>query len=428
MAKVFIDPGHGGKDPGAVGNNIQEKNIALSVSLKVGEILKQHKVDVVYSRSTDIFIELADRATMANNAKADVFVSIHCNSFTNTTAQGVETFNYPNSSKGSVLAKSIQDALLKDKLYTKNRGVKTANFAVLRRSNMPSALVEMAFISNKEDSDILKTKQNELALAIAKGILSYLGIKYIEKQPSASVGMSILSKAKATIVQMQEWARKKGANQLFIDLAPIFYDVSVKAGVNPVVTYCQSAKETGYMKFGGVLNANFNNPCGLKISAGGGDKDPNAHKRFKDWNEGIQAQVDHLALYAGAAGYPKAGTPDPRHFPYLKGAAPTVESLGGKWAPSASYGTDIVKMVTEVESTKATAPTPAPSPAPAPKTIKVGSKVKLKNGAKTYTGATLKAFVFQRVHDVQQISGNRVVIGVNGQVTAAVRLEDLILQ
>lgn len=426
MAKVFIDPGHGGKDPGAVGNNIQEKNIVLSVSLKVGEILKRHKVNVVYSRTTDVFVELANRATMANKAKADVFVSIHCNSFTNTAAQGLETFNYPNSSKGAILAKCIQDVLLKDKLYTKNRGVKTANFAVLRVSNMPAALVEMAFISNKEDSDILKTKQDELALAIAKGILSYLGIKYVDKPSSA--GFPIMSKTKATVEQMKEWAKKKGANQLFIDLAPVFYDISAKVGVNPIVTYCQSAKETGYMKFGGVLNASFNNPCGMKTSKGGGDTDPNAHHRFKSWEEGVQAQVDHLALYAGAVGYPKTGSPDPRHFPYLKGNAPTVESLGGKWAPSSSYGSDIVKMIKEVESTNVAAPSPAPIPKPIPKTIKVGSKVKLKDGSRTYTGQTLKAFVFQRVHDVQQISGDRVVIGVNGQVTAAVKLSDLIVQ
>lgn len=426
MAKVFIDPGHGGKDPGAVGNGIQEKNIVLPVSLRVGEILKQHKVEVAYSRTTDVFVELADRATMANKAKADLFVSIHCNSFSNATAQGVETFHYTGSTKGAAFAKSIQDSLISSKLYTKNRGVKVANFAVIRRSTMPAVLVEMAFISNKEDSDILKLKQEGLATAIAAGILNHLGIKQVVNKPS--VGFPIISKTNVAIEQMKEWAKKKGANQLFIDLAPIFYNISVKAGVNPLVTYCQSAKETGYMKFTGVLNSSFNNPCGMKTSEGGGDTDPNAHHRFKSWEEGVQAQVDHLALYAGAVGYPKAGSPDPRHFPYLKGNAPTVESLGGKWAPSSSYGSDIVKMIKEVESTNVAAPSPAPIPKPIPKTIKVGSKVKLKDGSRTYTGQTLKAFVFQRVHDVQQISGDRVVIGVNGQVTAAVKLSDLIVQ
>lgn len=351
MSKVFFDPGHGGKDPGAVGNGLQEKNINLSIALKAGEILERHNVEVIYSRKTDIYLSLAERADMANRSNVDIFVSIHVNSATNISARGVETFSYPSSTKGAALARDIQNSIVADRIFTANRGTKTANFAVLRLTKMPAALPELGFISNSQDAIILRNKQSEIALSLAKGILKHLGIKYIENSPSPSKGFPIISKTKATVEQMQKWAKKKGANQLFIDLAPIFYNTSVAAGVNPLVTYCQSAKETGYMKFGGVINASFNNPCGLKTKAGGGDKDPNAHQRFKSWEEGIQAQVDHLALYAGAPGYPKPGTPDPRHFSFIKGTAPTVESLGGKWAPSASYGTDILKMIKEVEAT-----------------------------------------------------------------------------
>lgn len=181
MKKVFIDPGHGGKDPGATGNGIKEKDITLSVSLKVGNILKRHNLEVFYSRTKDEFIDLSERATMANNKGTDVFVSIHCNSFSNSQAQGLETFSYPNSKNGTALSKCIQDSLLKDRLYTKNRGLKTANFAVLRETKMTAALIEMAFISNKEDSEILKQKQNELAESVARGILNFLGIKYKAK-------------------------------------------------------------------------------------------------------------------------------------------------------------------------------------------------------------------------------------------------------
>ncbi len=328
----------------------------------------------------------------------------------------------------------------------------------------------------------------------------------------AQTGHPIIGKPTATVGQAKEWAKNSGATSLFISLADIFWKLAPSAGVDPVVAYCQSAKETGYGKFGGVLNETFRNPCGLKTKSGGANNDPNAHQRFNSWEEGIQAQIDHLALYAGAAGYPKAGTPDPRHFPYLKGTAPTVEQLGGKWAPSASYGTDIVAMMNKLKATKEPAPAPAPAPGtlyyvqtgaysvkanadaqyhkvkaagfdaiikksgnlyrvqvgafsvranaeafaakvkaagfdtyitttdgtqvapgPAPKTtetktIKVGSKVKVKKGAKTYTGGSLASFVYNTVYDVLQINGNRVVIGLKGQVTAAVRLEDLILQ
>ncbi len=351
MSKVFIDAGHGGKDPGAVGNLLKEKDLTLPIALEVGEILKKHNVEIMQSRTNDTFIELTERAAMANKFNADIFVSFHINSAINILARGVETFSHIGSSKGAILAKNIQDQLVADKIFTSDRGTKTANFAVLRLTKMPAALVELGFISNSQDAALLRNRLSDMAKSVAKGILKNLGIKYNDNNPIN--GLPILSKTKATVEQMQEWAKRKGANQLFIDLAPIFYDVSLKAGVNPLVTYCQSAKETGYMKFGGVINASFNNPCGLKTKSGGGDKDPNAHQRFKDWEEGIQAQVDHLALYAGAPGYPKTGTPDPRHFSFIKGTAPTLESLGGKWAPSISYGTEIVKMIKEVEATVA---------------------------------------------------------------------------
>ena len=87
MAKVFLDAGHGGKDPGALGNGLQEKDIALSVTLKVGNILANHGVTVGYSRTTDVFLELADRATRANNFGANVFVSVHCNAFSDISAK-----------------------------------------------------------------------------------------------------------------------------------------------------------------------------------------------------------------------------------------------------------------------------------------------------------------------------------------------------
>lgn len=78
-------------------------------------------------------------------------------------------------------------------------------------------------------------------------------------------------------------------------------------------------KETGYGKFGGVLDESYHNPCGMKTSSGGGDYDPNAHQKFNSWDEGVQAHLDHLALYAGADGYPKSDTFDPRHFVTIKG-------------------------------------------------------------------------------------------------------------
>lgn len=178
MAKVFLDPGHGGKNPGALGNGLREKDINLSVALKIGNILKNHGVNVGYSRTTDVFLELADRASKANNFGANLFVSIHCNAFSDTSAKGVETYSYPGSGTGAKLAKAIQDSIIASGAYTANRGTKTANFAVLRLTNMPAALVELAFITNSQDANILRNRQDDLALAVAKGILNNLGIPY----------------------------------------------------------------------------------------------------------------------------------------------------------------------------------------------------------------------------------------------------------
>ena len=101
-------------------------------------------------------------------------VSIHLNSSSNTNAQGFEIYHYPTSENGKTLATNIHKAAIGNKLYTKNRGVTTANFAVLRNTSAPAALIELAFISNLEDVNLLAHKQKEMVQAITKGILKTL--------------------------------------------------------------------------------------------------------------------------------------------------------------------------------------------------------------------------------------------------------------
>lgn len=221
--KVHLDFGHGGKDPGAIGNGLREKDVTLAVGLKVGRELERHGVRVTYSRKTDKFVSLDNRAKMANDANADCFVSIHTNAFRKSSAKGVETFSFPNSANGKKLAQSIQSNIINKKIYSINRGVKTANFAVLRKTKMPSALTEMAFITNKADARLLKTKQNEFAEAIAKGILSYLNIKYVpKKKPTPSKPSSKLYR-----VQTGAFSSKKNANNLVKKLKRKGYDAIV---------------------------------------------------------------------------------------------------------------------------------------------------------------------------------------------------------
>lgn len=186
-------------------------------------------------------------------------------------------------------------------------------------------------------------------------------IKMIEKelsklqQPPASGATNILGPASATLAQAKAWARSKNAPAEFVELADLYWELApAHGGVDPAIAYVQFGHETGYLYRDGRsaagIDASYRNPCGLKITAGGGDTQASAHKRFKDWQEGITAHLDHLALYAGASGYPKKDTPDPRHFAYLHGTAPTVQELGGKWAPSASYGRKLMEYLEEMKA------------------------------------------------------------------------------
>ena len=151
--KVFIDPGHGGDDSGAVGvNNLLEKDINLAVAKKVYDFLKNQGLEIKLSRTDDKTLELNERTVAANTWNADGFVSIHCNAF-NKEACGIETYSYNIATNN--LAVNIHEEILKSKCYTKNRGVKTANFYVLKYTNMRTCLIELAFIDNIDDAKIL---------------------------------------------------------------------------------------------------------------------------------------------------------------------------------------------------------------------------------------------------------------------------------
>lgn len=179
--------------------------------------------------------------------------------------------------------------------------------------------------------------------AILIGVLIPLAI-LVDEADAANT--PILGSSQASAYQAQAWARQNNASQLFVDLAPLYWQIGPqRGGVRPEVAYAQAALETGWMRFrGGAVSADFHNPCGLKTPKGGSNSDPNAHQRFRSWEEGITACIDHLALYAAAPGYPKSAgsTPDPKHCKCLLGASSTVEGLGGKWAPSPGYGERIV--------------------------------------------------------------------------------------
>ena len=224
---IVIDPGHGGKDSGTMGTKrfkIYEKHVALSVSLKLGKYISENfpDVEVIYTRNSDVFLELNERTEIANNANADLFISIHCDGFTNPKPSGASVFvmgmsklkanmdvamrenaaiyledNYqqkydgfdPKSPESYIVFSLMQNTYLNQSLSfaeevenqfstranRKSRGVKQAPFYVISRTNMPSILVECGFLTNPKEEEFLHSDigQDYIASAIFRAFRSY---------------------------------------------------------------------------------------------------------------------------------------------------------------------------------------------------------------------------------------------------------------
>ena len=182
---IVIDPGHGGSDSGAIGaTGVMEKDVTLSVAKKVSSLLEQSGARVTMTRKTDVDVyapndsateELQARCNVANYAPgAQLFVSIHCNAFSNSAANGMESYYYEPSANGARLAQLLNEELEKAGGLL-NRGVKTANFYVIKHTNVPASLVELGFITNDREEQLLNSEdyQNKLAAAIVRAIARY---------------------------------------------------------------------------------------------------------------------------------------------------------------------------------------------------------------------------------------------------------------
>ncbi|MGN8646366.1 peptidoglycan-binding protein [Gracilibacillus sp. HCP3S3_G5_1] len=181
LVTIFIDPGHGGTDPGAIGYGINEKDVVLDIAKKASDYLTKNYLGVrtVLSRESDIYVSLDDRTRHANSIGADYFVSIHNNAF-NGSASGFETYIYNGSSSATTKnnQKIIHNYLI-DQLNVNDRGMKEANFHVLRTSNMPSILIEFLFIDNKAENEKLRDSSYRewLGQITAEAIAKAYGLK-----------------------------------------------------------------------------------------------------------------------------------------------------------------------------------------------------------------------------------------------------------
>ena len=339
---VCCDPGHSDPDPGAIGpSGVQEKVITLAIALRVADILRP-VVDVVMTRTSDTDVSLERRAQIANDAGADLFLSIHANAHTDPSANGTETYHYPGSEAGKELAGAIQFDLV-TQLKRRDRGVRNANFAVLRETNMPAALAEIAFISNPEEEALLETPafQAKAAYAIATGIAGYLGIML----PTEEKLTPILGQPVASLSQARQFLRVRAPE--WVLMADLYYTIAPKYGVRPDVALAQACKETGYFRFGGDVKPGQNNFAGLGATGKG-----NPGASFPDRSTGVEAHIQHAHAYATKDQLPAGVTlVDPRFHMVKRGSAHYVEHLGAAenpagvgWAyPGRDYGHSIVR-------------------------------------------------------------------------------------
>ena len=275
---VVLDAGHGGKDPGKIGyNHAKEKDIALKIVLQVGEILeKENNIKVVYTRKTDVFVDLWERGRIANKADADLFVSIHCNAHS-SQASGAETWvlglhanrqnfevakaenavillednyemkykgfdpNSPNSVIGLTLMQeeyldqSIQLASIIQEGLTNNlnridRGVKQAGFVVLHQTYMPSVLIETGFLTNNEEGSYLNSEngQEKYSVSISSDI-----IKYILQVTLNTVSNSKVAKNE-TVASSKSKANERGnSSNIFSNIE---FKVQIASGSNKIET------------------------------------------------------------------------------------------------------------------------------------------------------------------------------------------------
>ena len=258
LKTIVIDAGHGGKDPGALGKIVKEKDVVLNVALKFGNLIKENLPDVkvIYTRNSDVFVPLDKRADIANKNNADLFVSIHANYISSPKISGAETFvlglhrsqdnlevakkensvivledNYitkyegfdPNSTESYIIFELMQNAFLDQSIEAAskiqaqfsstaqryNRGVKQAGFLVLRQTVMPGVLVELGFLSNANEEKYLASSvgQNNLANSLFHAFREYK--HQFEAQNNVAKGRSNESKASAKPSELKERATEK---------------------------------------------------------------------------------------------------------------------------------------------------------------------------------------------------------------------------
>lgn len=407
--KLCIDPGHGGYDPGAVGNGLQEKDLTLDICLKLKSLLEYNGINSILTREGDyapgqqsnLNGDLSARVKIAEAAKADLFVSVHINAGGGT---GAEVLISGTGGRAETAANKVLPYLVQVGGWA-NRGVKTQNVFVLKGTSMPAILTENGFIDHVNDAAKLKDPNFRQALAVAhaKGICDYFGVQYKERvtvQPTPNVMYRVildgvqtmaLSSQENAITAVKEavnsgkstngvvqrttdnvdvfeylapLATQKtpimGAETVTIeqcrqflikhnpdapDIVPFYKREGNRLGIRWGYAVAQMIKETGYLTYGGDVQAEQNNFAGIG-AVGGGARGAS----FSTQEEGVLAHLEHLFAYASFEQLPIGIIKvDPRFDLVQRGSCPYWEDLNGHWAvPGNGYGEGVVKIYNEI--------------------------------------------------------------------------------
>ena len=219
MGKLVIDLGHGGHDPGAIGpNKTHEAYVVLAIGNELNELLKGYELEVKFTRLSNVYLSLSERAKIANNFKADYFLSIHINSATDSSVRGVEVWQYSN--KNDKLNK-FSNGLCEDvaKIFNvRNRGIKLSQkFSVLKNTNMPAALIEVDFISNANAEKDLNLNSNIKAVAfvIKSNLIQLFGLEKVDNDILYKVCIGAY-KDKSNARNQVRLAKEKGFDEAYI--------------------------------------------------------------------------------------------------------------------------------------------------------------------------------------------------------------------
>lgn len=355
MNKVIVlDPGHGGSDPGAVANGLREKDLNLVIALETRRYLQDNYQghQVVMTRTTDEYVSLAKRVAISNEAKADLFASLHNNamgasrkgegfeSFISSGYLNPQTVAYQNVIHGEIYG-YIQT------LGRPDRGKKRNNFYVLVNPLASCVLFEYLFLTDAVDAAFLRRDDylKEFGRRTAIGIAKALGLP-----TKVSGGTLLLGDPVATPAQCYDYILRKTAardiklsHQKVNELVQLYWKHGQLTGVRPDILFAQGpCHETGCLTFErsagvpGAVTVDQNNFAGVKIRNPVGDRRED-HESFTSMEEGVRAHFNHLLAYLGLE---PIGMPHDRFYVVKSlygGKVDTIEQLSGKYAPSKTY-------------------------------------------------------------------------------------------